>query len=65
MFRSTRWYTRELERRERAWADERKELLDRIMYLADRPWNEPPAPEWPERKPVEVDESELDYERIT
>ena len=61
MFRSTRWYTRELERRERAWAEERATLLDRIMYLADRPWEQPPV-EWPERLVSADDEH---YERIT
>lgn len=37
MFRRDKFWLRELERREREWAAERKELLDRIMFLADRP----------------------------
>lgn len=32
------------ETRERLWAQERKDLLDRIMYLADKPWESPPLP---------------------
>lgn len=38
-----------------AWMRERRDLLDRIMYMADRPWSPPPTPppveqpeiEWP------------------
>ena len=38
------------------WLRERKDLLDRIMYMADRPWTPPPTPpeatippvEWPQ-----------------
>ena len=33
--------SRAWERKEAAWTAERKELLDRIMYLADRPWEVP------------------------
>jgi hypothetical protein len=32
--------------RERArWDSERRDLLDRIMYMADRPWTPPPIGE--------------------
>lgn len=30
-------------REREVWARERGDLLDRIMYLADRPWTPPPA----------------------
>lgn len=43
MFRSSRWFVRELARREAAWAAERQQLLDRIMLLSGRPWNLAPA----------------------
>jgi hypothetical protein len=33
------------EKKEQAWAAERQELLNRIMFLADRPWATPPAQE--------------------
>ena len=29
-------------RREHVWETERAAMLDRIMYLADKPWGEPP-----------------------
>ena len=32
------------ERERERWDRERAELLDRIMYLSDRPWGPPPAP---------------------
>lgn len=34
--RSVRWYARELERRERAWATERAELVTTICRLAGK-----------------------------
>jgi hypothetical protein len=34
---------RALERRERVWEQERKDLIDRIMYLTDKTWTIPPA----------------------
>lgn len=33
---------RKHERREQAWSAERRELLNRIMYLSNRPWESPP-----------------------
>lgn len=33
---------RKHERREQAYAAERRELLNRIMYLSNRPWESPP-----------------------
>lgn len=51
MFRRDRWWAREIERinaaheREReAWRIERKDLLDRVMYMANRPWEIPETP---------------------
>jgi hypothetical protein len=44
---------RQLEYERRSVENERRELLDRIMYLVDRPWNlPPPRPDQPkpERK---------------
>lgn len=32
---------RAFDRKEQAWLKERAELLDRLMYLSDRPWREP------------------------
>lgn len=59
-----RRYMRQMERREQAWMQERKDLLDRLMFMADRPWEVPtpePEPEpddngigWPE---LEVEEA--------
>lgn len=40
--RTVRWYARELERRERAWTAERRELVDTICRLAGK--GLPPAP---------------------
>lgn len=34
---------RAAERRERVWELERKDLLDRIMFLTDKTWSIPPA----------------------
>jgi hypothetical protein len=31
------------ERERDSWLRERQDLIDRIMYLADRPWSAPPA----------------------
>jgi hypothetical protein len=45
MLRSVRWYARELERRERAWAAERGELVATICRLAGK--GLPPAPAEP------------------
>jgi hypothetical protein len=33
--------SRAWDKRENAWAQERSQLLDRIMYLSDRPWDPP------------------------
>ena len=44
---------REMERERRAVEAERRELLDRIMYMTDKPWGLPPVPNdkpKPERK---------------
>jgi hypothetical protein len=45
MDREGRAKARAWDRKEMAWSSERKELLDRIMFLADRPWREPPRVE--------------------
>lgn len=41
MFGSVKAMIRSHEKERAAWAAERKELLDRIMYLSDRPWGLP------------------------
>ena len=41
VFRDSRSRERSWEKKETAWATERQGLLDRIMYLADRPWDVP------------------------
>jgi CHASE1-domain containing sensor protein len=43
------------ERERAAWAQERSVLLDRIMFLAGRPWQLPDMPS-PEREPELVDD---------
>jgi hypothetical protein len=53
VIRSSRWWARELARREQAWAQERRELLDRIMHLAGQTWTPPPSTERAPREPVE------------
>jgi len=47
---------RAFERREQAWLAERKELLNKIMYLAEKPWEGPEvkAEEQPPSPPSEV-----------
>lgn len=37
MLRSTKWFARELERREREWAAERRTLVETICHLAGAP----------------------------
>jgi hypothetical protein len=61
LFRTSRWWARELVRREQAWEQERARLVDQICHLAGRPWTLPPRP-LPDRPPV-VEESE--YEAVT
>lgn len=46
--RDLRSRDRQLQRVEAQHAAERSTLIDRIMYLSDRPWNEPPAYAQPE-----------------
>lgn len=46
---------RQWERREQAWERERKQLLDRVMYLSDRPWEPPP----PGPEPFQFNEPQL------
>lgn len=50
--RRERWWVHELDRREREhaaerarWDEERRELLNRIMYLANRTWETPTEPQ--------------------
>ncbi len=45
---------RSWERRERAWDTERADLLNRVMYLAQKPWQGPPEIEEPP-PPLEED----------
>jgi len=42
LYERSRLRDRSWERREQAWEKERRELIDRIMYLTDRPWQLPP-----------------------
>lgn len=49
---------RAFERAEQSWQGERKELLDRIMYLSGKVWNPPPESSLP---PVIEDDSEAIY----
>lgn len=42
------------EREREAWLRERQDLLDRIMYLAERPWSPPPAEVRPIPSPEEL-----------
>lgn len=37
------------ERREAAWLEERRQLLNRLMYMANHTWEEPPPPIMPDR----------------
>lgn len=58
---SKRSLLRMLEREREACAAERRELLDRIMVLADKPWTLPPRPlraERPEDPALEIPEFE-------
>ena len=41
VFRDARTRDRAWEKKEAIWADERQQLLDRVMYLADHPWQMP------------------------
>lgn len=41
--RDSRTRERAWEKKELVWNQERQQLLDRIMYLADRPWGTPEA----------------------
>jgi hypothetical protein len=62
VFRRDRWWNREIERRERAWAAERAELIATICHLSGKPLRvpQPPAAEpeprtWtpsPEQQPI-------------
>lgn len=49
--KDTRARDRAWEKKEAAWNVERQQLLDRIMYLADKPWETPQADEIPEPEP--------------
>ena len=71
--RDARSRERAWEREKASWAAERKELLDRIMYLADRPWETPQAeastwePPLPEPDPLVVPipmEERYDYSPV-
>jgi hypothetical protein len=57
---------RALERRERAWETERKDLLDRLMYLSDHTWAIPPADLRPSASAQEllVDPDEKTYDPL-
>ena len=46
---------RAADRREAAWLEERRQLLNRLMYMAKVPWEEPPPPlvEFPPPQPDE------------
>lgn len=39
--RDSRTRERAWEKKEQTWVSERQQMLDRIMYLADHPWNTP------------------------
>lgn len=49
-FRDARTRDRSWEKKEQVWTQERQQLLDRIMYLSDRPW-EMPGSDQPETEP--------------
>lgn len=59
VFRDSRSRERAWEKKEQAWGLERQALLDRIMYLADRPWELPPSDETPDEPPPEPYEDPL------
>lgn len=61
MFRTSRWWARELARREQAWEAERARLVDVICHLAGQPWTLPPRPVPELKEPDEADE----FERVT
>jgi len=47
LFGSYNWVSkkeRQWERKENAWLAERSQLLDRLMFIVDRPWQAPPEP---------------------
>lgn len=44
MFRRDKFWLRELERQNRAWEQERRALLDRIMQLSGQPFLPPDMP---------------------
>jgi hypothetical protein len=46
------------ETRERAWEHERQQLLDRIMFMADRTWSPPPMPDVLDEDPESVVEED-------
>jgi hypothetical protein len=69
VFRDSRLRERAWEKKETAWALERQGLLDRLMYLVDKPWEVPelavePEPEQhpddipydPTQRPIASDE---------
>ena len=51
MFGTNKYWLRELARREAIWANERRELLDRIMLLAGNPWTPPPVNDFTPNEP--------------
>lgn len=60
MFRSTRWYARELARREQTWAVERAQLISTICRLAGNPAAAPLPLDF-EPAPVDDTDSEFDF----
>ncbi len=61
--------SRAWEKKEQTWAAEREQLLNRIMFMADRPWTTPPAQEEVYEPPPEsydplmlpIDDGSFDY----
>lgn len=60
LFRTSRWWARELARREQAWEAERSRLIDQILFLSGKPWGLPPRPEPPRRPEAEAEDDELE-----
>lgn len=59
MFRTPAWYLRDLERKERAWAAERTQLIATICRLANRPDADPGYTEPAEPPAPAIDDTDL------
>lgn len=58
--RTAKWFLRELERRERAWEQERAQLIETICRLAGQPTEPTPMDEWREERAREREEDDDD-----